>query len=400
VKSLKVIQINCASFGSTGSLSRSIHKALLEAGHESKIYYGIGSSNEELVEPVSSMFSVHIHSILSRYTGMQGYFSVIPTLRLIRKIKKFNPDVIHLHNVHGSYINLSLLFKFLKKYNKKTVITLHDCWLFTGKCPYFTDIGCTKWLEGCGNCSQLQVYPKSEFIDRTRRNLKDKKKWLNGFENLKICTVSDWLRDTAKKSFLSQYPIVSIHNGIDANVFYPRETEGIKEKYCLDGKFMVLGVASSWDKRKGLDEFISLAKELPDIAVVLVGLRQEQTANLPENIIAIQRTENRDELAELYSAADVFINLSTEETFGLVVAEAMSCGTPAIVYNSTACPEIVEDGVTGFVVEPHNLNAVIKVIGNLNENKTDFSENCRRHIINKYTVELMCKRYLEFYDEL
>jgi len=399
VKNLKVIQINCASFGSTGSLSRSIHKALLEAGHESKIFYGVGNSNEELVEPISSMFSVRMHSVFSRYTGMQGYFSVFSTKKLIKKIKKFAPDIIHLHNVHGSYLNLPILFKFLKKYNKKTVITLHDCWLFTGKCPYFTDANCQKWLENCGNCSQLQEYPKSKFIDRTRRNLNDKKKWFNGFENLKICTVSDWLRDTAKKSFLSQYPIKSIYNGIDTNIFYPRETENVKQKYFLEEKFVVLGVASSWDKRKGLAEFITLAKELPNIAVVLVGLRKEQAADLPENIIAIQRTENRDELAELYSAADVFINLSTEETFGLVVAEAMSCGTPAIVYNSTACPEIVDDGVTGFVVEPHNLNEVIKVIKGLENTKTDFSEKCRKHIINKYTVELMCKRYIEFYGE-
>lgn len=399
MNSLKVIQINCASFGSTGNLSRSIHNALLKEGHESKIYYGIGSSDNDLIKPISSMFSVHIHSVLSKYTGMQGYFSIFPTLRLIRKIKKFAPDIIHLHNVHGSFVNLPILFNFLKKYGRKTVITLHDCWLFTGKCPHFTDIGCDKWLKNCGNCPQLQIYPKSNFIDRTNRNLKDKKKWFEGFENLHICTVSDWLRDTAKKSFLNKYSIESIYNGIDTKVFYPRKTENVKQKYGLDNKFVILGVASFWDKRKGLDEFVELAKKFTDDLIVLVGLTKEQSISLPKNILAIPRTENKDELAELYSVANVFVNLSTEETFGLVVAEAMACGTPAIVYNSTACPEIVSYEKTGYIASPHKITEICDYIELIKSGNKNYTSECFEHISINYNIESMLKQYLDLYKE-
>lgn len=398
MKILKVLQINCSSYGSTGNLAKSIHQALLSQGHESRIYYGIGKSDQELIKPVGSMIDVHIHSVLSRYTGMQGYFSHIPTLRLISKIKKFNPDIIHLHNLHGSYINLPILFRFFKKYKKKTVITLHDCWLFTGKCPHFTDINCEKWLDKCGKCPQLQIYPRSKFIDRTRQNLSDKKKWFENFPNLQIVTVSEWLKDVASKSFLSEYPIKCIYNGIDTDIFYPRDTENIKNKYNLNGKFVILGVASFWDKRKGLDKFIKLAADHPDDVVILVGLNKEQAESVPENVIAIPRTESKEELAEIYSVADVFVNLSTEETFGLVVAEAMACGTPAIVYNSTACPEIVSKE-TGFVAEPDNIDQIYDFIEKLRKENKDYSDVCSRYIQGNFIIKHMLDAYEELYNE-
>lgn len=397
MKILKVLQINCASNGSTGNLAKSIHKALIDSGHESIIYYGIGCSDDKDIKPVSSMFFVHIHSVLSRYTGMQGYFSFIPTLKLIRKIKKFSPDIIHLHNLHGSYINLPILFRFLKKYNKKTVITLHDCWLFTGKCPHFVEVGCYRWLESCGNCLQLQTYPRSKFIDRTSKNLVHKKKWLDGFANLYIVTVSDWLKEMALRSHLNKYPIQRIYNGIDTTVFYPRDTERVVSKYNIKGKFIILGVASSWDDRKGLKEFIKIANEFPQDVVILVGLSQEQSEKLPDNILTIHRTENKNELAEIYSAADVFMNFSKEETFGLVVTEAMACGTPAIVYNSTACPEVITPE-TGFVAEPTQFNQIVNTIERIKRKELVLnSEDCVENVKNNYNKELMCKRYIDFY---
>lgn len=395
---MKVLQINCASFGSTGNLAKSIHNELLAEGHESCIFYGGGSSDSALIQPVGSMFDVHIHAILSRYTGLQGYFSHIPTLKLIHKIKDFNPDVIHLHNLHGSYINLQILFKFLKKYNKKTVITLHDCWLFTGKCPHFTAVGCEKWKENCGGCPQLQRYPRSNFIDRTEKNLKDKKSWFSGFENLHIVAVSDWLKSVASESFLNQYPIAAIHNGIDTSVFYPRTENTVREKYGINEKNMILGVASAWADKKGLSEFRQLAEIRPKSKIVLVGLTKEEAQGLPQNIISIPRTESREELAEIYSAADVFINLSREETFGLVVGEAMACGTPVIVYNSTACPEIVAEG-TGFVAEPNNIEQINEYIEKICETgKEQYIDACVSHIRENYTVEKMTYSYIVLYQ--
>lgn len=393
---MKVLQINCASFGSTGNLAKSIHNELLKEGHESRIYYGIGSSDDALIQSVGSMVDVHIHAVLSRYTGRQCYFSHIPTLKLIRKIKEFNPDVIHLHNLHGSYLNLQILFDFLKKYNKKVVITLHDCWLFTGKCPHFTAIGCDKWKKSCGDCPQLPRYPKS-YADRTSKNLKDKKEWLKGFEDMHIVTVSNWLKSVASESFLNEYPITAIPNGIDTTVFYPRPENTVREKYGIGESFMILGVASAW-AGKGLREFKQLAEIRRDSKIVLVGLTKEEAQGLPENIIPIPRTENRDELAEIYSTADVFINLSLEETFGLVVGEAMACGTPSIVYNSTACPELILAG-TGFVAEPDNIEQINEYIEKISETgKKQYIDACVSHIKENYTVEKMIASYMSLYQ--
>ena len=393
---MKVLQINCSSFGSTGNIAKSIHNELLSQGHESRIFYGVGSTDDALIEPVGSMTDVHIHAVLSRYTGLQGYFSHIPTNKLIKKIKSYDPDVIHLHNLHGSYINLPILFNFLKKYNRKTIVTLHDCWLFTGKCPHFTTVGCEKWKENCGACPQLARYPRSIFIDRTKSNLKDKKKWFDGFNNLHIVAVSQWLKSVACESFLNEYPITAIPNGIDTDVFYPRESNRVREKYGIGKGHIILGVASVWTG-KGLDEFVKIANMRPNSKIVLVGLTENESQGLPDNIIAIPRTENRDELAEIYTTADVFINLSLEETFGLVVGEAMACGTPAIVYNSTACPEIVADG-TGFVAKPYNIEEIHQLIDKTEKDK--LSSLCISHINENYTVKKMTDAYIKLYENI
>lgn len=394
---MKVLQINCASFGSTGNLAKSIHNALISQGHESRIYYGVGSSDNAFIEPVGSMTDVHIHSVLSRYTAKQGYFSHIPTKKLMGKIKEFDPDVIHLHNLHGSYINLQILFNFLKKYNKKIVITLHDCWLFTGKCPHFTAVNCEKWKESCGGCPQLQRYPRSVFFDRTEKNLNDKKKWFKDFSDLHIVAVSDWLKNVANESFLSKYPITAIPNGIDTSVFYPRHDSKVREKYEIGNSFMILGVASAW-AGKGLSEFVTLAEKHTDKKIVLVGLTEEESKGLPKNVIPVPRTESREELAEIYSTADVFINLSLEETFGLVVGEALACGTPAIVYDSTACPELITEG-TGFVAEPNNIDQINEYIEKISKNtKEQYTALCVSHINENYTVEKMTDSYIKLYQ--
>ena len=391
---MKIVQINCASFGSTGNIAKSIHRKVIENGGESYIFFGggIGDCAQNII-PILPRFFMRMHAVLSRYTGYQGYFSSCYTRRLIRKIKKIQPDIIHLHNLHGSYLCLPILFRFLKKYNKKTIVTLHDCWLFTGKCPHFTEVNCEKWKTECNHCPQLSTYPKSLFFDRSKKLHKDKKKWFSDFENLKIVAVSNWLRDMAKQSFLSQYSIQTVYNGVDENVFYPRLSQELKNKYRLENKFVILGVAPAWTQKKGLRDFYKLSSMLSkDDIIVLVGMTAEQIEKLPTNIIGIERTESKDALAELYSMADVFLQTSLEETFGLVTAEAMACGTPAIVYNSTACAEIVDEKC-GYIAEPKNIEQVYKFIQQ--EKKNPLKGTFKRIFSNSEMV----KKYIELYGE-
>lgn len=387
------VQINCASFGSTGNIATEIHKELKKEGNESYVFYGIGQSDDKNIVPVSPKIIVRIHSFLSRITGLQGYFSYFATKKLIRKIKKINPDVIHLHNLHGSYLCLPVLFKFLKGFQNKLIITLHDCWLFTGKCTHFTEIGCYKWTNGCFDCPQLRTYPRSLFFDCSKKAYKDKKKWLSGLKHVQIIAVSDWLKETASQSFLGQYNIKKIYNGVDETVFYPRKnTEKLKKILGLEGKFVILGVSSNWNEQKGLGDFYKLAKLLhSNEEILLVGLTQEQIENLPPNIKGIQKTQNKDELASLYSLADVFVHTSVEETFGMVTAEAMACGTPVIVYDSTACGEIVTKD-TGFVVPPHSIQLIIERIAEI-KNKNALKNKKSFIYFSKKMVQNYCEVY-------
>lgn len=397
---MKVLQINSYPNGSTGAIAKSIHQALQKNGDESVFAYGIGSSSEADFK-IGTELDFKLHTYNTLFTGLHGYSSKSNTKKLVDYIKKENPDIIHLHNIHGGYINLKILLEFLKKYNKKVVMTLHDCWLFTGKCYHFYEAGCDKWKESCGNCPQLAMYPKSLFFDRTEKMLADKKALLKGFSNLHITAVSQWLGNIAKESFLGEYPISVIYNGIDTATFYPQDTAEIKEKYNLNGKFVILGVASSWNKAKGLQSFIKLSEKLyENEVIVLVGVTEEIKANLPANCIGVARTESKIELAKLYSAADVFINFSTQETFGMVTAEAMACGTPVIVSNTTACPEIVCDD-TGFTTEPHNIGQINRCIDEIRKKPKDYYRDaCVAHIKGNYTVEKMTASYIKLYENM
>lgn len=393
---MKVVQINCAAGGSTGTIAKAIHRGLMDLGHESYIFYGVGTATEKNMVRVGGYFSLHSHAVLSRNLGRQGYFSVLATLRMLRQIRNIDPDIIHLHNLHGSYLNLPLLFRYLKKSKAKIVVTLHDCWLFTGKCPHFTVAGCEKWKDTCGNCSQLSIYPRSK-VDTTEKCLRDKKKWLSGFgDRLRIVTVSDWLRDTAKQSFLGQYSIQTIYNGIDCDTFSPKDGTVIRKKYRVENKFVILGVASVWDMRKALSVFLEMAKQLTeDETIVLVGLTKEQCAQMPSNIIGITRTENQQELAQLYSAANVFVNPSKEETFGLVTAEAMACGTPVVVYDSTACAEVAHTG--GAILHVADGAAeLLQAAREVGSHKSFW--NCRQAILDRFDKKTMVQGYIGAYE--
>lgn len=399
---MKVFQINCSASGSTGQIADAIHMGLNNAGNENVFAYGIGRSQHKNTYPISSWLETHVHDQLSKITGMQGYFSAGHTLYLLYLLKKEDPDIIHLHNVHGNYLCLPLLFRYLSKCRAKVVITLHDCWLFTGKCPYYTHVGCERWMADCGDCCQLGIYPKSYWFDRSKKNLKDKKAWMHSIgAKVHLVAVSDWLMGETQKSFLKGFPVSRIYNGIDCDVFHPTDFEEINRKYQLCGKKVILGVASVWDDRKGLRYFQKLADQLVENEIIiLVGLSDVQIRDLPGNIIGIQRTENKQELVALYSRADVLFHASAEETFGMVVAEALACGTPAVVFDSTACPEVISQE-TGICISAGRVDAAHEEIQKiLCCDKKQYTYRCVERVAQHFEKTRMVNEYLKLYNHI
>ena len=299
-----------------------------------------------------------------------------------------------------------MLFDYLSAYDIPVVWTIHDCWPITGHCVHFTAVYCDKWKFGCGKCPRLAGYPKSIFIDRSKQNYIDKKAAFASLNKMCVVPVSKWLEEVLKESFLGGYDINYIHNGIDVDKFYPRKDDVCRTRrvYGFKEKFVILGVATGWSQDNGLYDFIELRKHLSDdYLIVLVGVTPSIKKNLPVGIVGIERTDSVDELAAIYSSADIFINGSKEETFGLVTAEAMACGTPVIVYNSTACAEIVTED-TGYVVEVGDLNAVIRAIKTHQElpveTKINMSERCSSYVRTRFRKEDKYNEYVDLYDRI
>lgn len=351
--------------GSTGRIVCDIKQMLKENGDECRIAYGRGFFDDPDCVKIENDLVFKAHVFFSRITDRQGFYSTAATRRLARDIEQFNPDIIHLHNIHGYYLDIRVLFEFLKQYNKPIVWTLHDCWAFTGHCAYFSFAGCEKWKTECSQCPQKNAYPASVLIDNSKKSFNLKKELFTDIDNMQIVTPSNWLNGVVKESFLKKFPVKTIYNGIDLEVFHPVKSD-FKIKNNLSGKKIILGVANVWEKRKGLEDFIKLSQLLPnDYKIVLVGLSEKQIAALPDNILGISRTENINQLVELYSVADVYVNTSVEETMGLTTVEALACGTPAVVYNATAVPEVVDEKC-GKVVSAGDINSLLEAITTIN----------------------------------
>ena len=340
-----IINVVCG-IRSTGRICTDIAAELEAQGHEVKIAYGreqVPEKAKKYAVRIGTDWDVKVHGVLSRVFDAHGLGSKHATRAFLKWAEEYRPDLLWLHNIHGYYINYELLVGCIKNHPGRQVRwTLHDCWAFTGHCSYFTMAKCDQWKEHCTACVQKKRYPASLLLDRCRRNFDRKRAAFTGVERLTLITPSQWLADLVKQSFLKEYPVEVHYNKIDTSVFKPTPSDFRKE-YGLEDKKIVLGVASVWDDRKGLDDFIELAKLLDDsYAIVLVGLNEKQLRDLPKKIIGIRRTNSTSELAAIYTAADVFVNPSREETFGLTTVEALSCGTKAVVYKGTACEEIVK----------------------------------------------------------
>jgi glycosyltransferase involved in cell wall biosynthesis len=399
---MKVLQVNtvCGT-GSTGRIAADIHKMLIEQRHESIVAYGRGTThNCDNTIKIGNNLDFYRHALKTRILDKHGFGSKNATRKFIEEVKDYNPDLIHLHNVHGYYINIELLFNFLKEYKKPIVWTLHDCWAFTGHCAYFDYANCYKWETHCQKCPEKKSYPKSVFLDNSYDNFEKKKKLFTGLKNMTLVTPSRWLANLAKRSFLKEYPVKVINNGIDLDVFKPTLSD-FREKYGLENRFIILGVASEWTRRKGLEYFIELSKILSDKeAIVLVGLSKKQKQDLPKNIVGITRTNSPKELAEIYTASDIYFNPTLEDNFPTTNLEALACGTPVITFNTGGSIEAI-DSSTGYIVEKGDLQKVKQIIQRTEkEGKDKYSKHCITRANNYYDKDKKFQEYIELYEKL
>jgi len=399
---VKVLQINTVyGTGSTGRIALDIHNSLYEKKHESYVAYGRGKryTSNNLFK-ISNKVDFYLHAVNTRLFDLHGFGSKMVTKSFIKKIVDINPDVIHLHNIHGYYLNIEILFGFLKSYKKPIVWTLHDCWPFTGHCAYFDYSGCGKWQTHCRNCPEKESYPKSICFDNSYGNFEKKKALFSNIDNLTLVTPSVWLSSLLKDSFLRNYPIKVINNGINLEIFKPRES-GFREKHKLNNHFVILGVASVWNRRKGLDTFLELSQNLSnDEKIVLVGLTRKQIKTLPANILGIERTNNAQELAEIYTTSDVFLNPTLEDNYPTTNLEAIACGTPVITYQTGGSPETIDEKC-GFVVGKGDFESLIPVLDTLRtRGKEEYSERCRDRAKQKFNARNNYQKYLGLYGEL
>ena len=393
---MKVLQINSVcGIGSTGRIATDLYKVLEEQNHECKIAYGRGSAPQNIDSiKIGSTIDNYFHVFKTRVFDKHGFGSVNATRKFIEEIKDYDPDIIHLHNIHGYYLNIEVLFKYLKEADKPVIWTLHDCWPFTGHCSYFEYVECEKWKSSCENCVQKKEYPTSKLLDGSKLNYAKKKELFTSVKNMTIVTPSKWLSKIVKESFLGKYPIEVINNGIDLDVFKPTDSN-FRDKNNLNNKFIVLGVANIWVEKKGLKYLTELEKNLnDDYKFVIVGVDEKKKNELSKNIIAITRTNNVKELAEIYTAADVFVNPTLEDNFPTTNLEALACGTPVLTFETGGSVECVDEKC-GAIVPKKELENLKQQIIKIKENNFDSADCIKKS--KKYDKRKRYDDYIRIY---
>lgn len=409
MKTIKILQANtCLNVIATGRITEQIGEKILAEGWESYVatYAPIKESTSKVIVEKNNILRF-IHRLFSRLLDAQGLLSIIQTSKMIKRIKEIDPDIVHLHDIHGSWINYPLLFRYIQKYNKPVVWTFHDCWAFTGHCAYFDDANCYRWETGCYNCPLKNHFS----IDCSSKNYKLKKKYFANVNNMMIVPVSEWISEITRHSFLAKYPLCTIHNGIDTDAFSPK-TNKIRTSLGLSNQFVVLGVAANWGRSKGLNDFIALAHQ-NSYKIVLIGIPDSLKKELPNSIIAISHTDSQEQLAEYYSMADVFVNPTYHDNFPTVNLEALACGTPIVTYRTGGSPEAIENMPTkeliaenkyGYVVEKGNINALAQAIEFLmnetEEKRKQRSYACRKRAVEMFNKNTCFNQYIEVYKRL
>ena len=405
MSSIKILRITTEiNRSSIGRTTEQLGKLVIAEGWESYIAWGRSDGNSDSFKiHVGNKTSVLFHVLLTRFFDLHGYGSYFATKKLVSKINKIKPDIIHLHDIHGYYINLEVLFAYLKESSIPIVWSHHDCWAFTGHCAFYSSVDCNKWQTECHHCPLYKEYPGSLFIDNSGKNFRLKKQLFTSLENLYNVGVSEWISKELRKSFFSKYPIITICNGIDTGVFRPRQecSDEIREKYNLGKGNILLGVATAWGERKGLSDYYKLREQLSeDYTIVLVGVPQSLRESLPAGIIGIQRTDSIDELCKLYSTASIVLNLASAESFGKTTPEGLSCGIPSIVYNCTASPDLV-DSETGVVVEKGDIKGIINAVNTIMTwDKEKTIQKCRERACEHYNIENNWPKYIDLYKKI
>ena len=403
---MRVAQIN-VTYGnadSTGRNVKELHDFFLKKGLDSHVYVTAVndySKTDKRIHFFSSQQDKQSHAFLSRLTGMQGYFSYFSTQKLISELDELKPDVVMLHVLHSNCMNFPSLFAFLASRHIATVVVLHDCWYYTGHCCHYTSAGCYKWKQECGKCPQIHQWNKSWFFDFSKKALADKKTWFGSLQSVGVVGVSDWITEEAKKSILKDAAVIQrIYNWIDLETFRPRNTRDLRKQLGItENEKVLLGVASAWGERKGLQEMFLAAKSIPDSKVVMVG-KMPENIEIPENMICSGQVKDPVKLSEYYSMADVFLNPSVQETFGKTTAEAMSCGTPVIVYRTTACTELVGPGC-GKVVQGLDKTVYAScVVQYLGKDDKSAAASCRRFAQEMFSADKCMGKYLEMLNDL
>ncbi len=400
---MKIAQINMVAEGSTGNIMRNIAICARGQGHE-VITFSSPSFSRSHPETYSKYenhryfgtpFSHALHFVLGKITGRNGCFSYLATKRLVRQLKDFSPDILHLHNLHNWCIHIPTLFRYIKKNKIRVYWTLHDCWTFTGQCPYFDMVGCEKWKSGCYDCPQNHVYPES-LCDATRWGYRFKKKWFSDIENLTLITPSQWLANLVKESFMQKHTVKVINNGIDLSLYMPMKSD-FREKFNIsEDCYVILGVAFEWGERKGLDVFIELDKRLDErFQIVLVGTNENIDRKLPKSIISIHNTQNRQELVQIYTAANLFVNPTREDNFPTVNLEALACGTPVVTFRTGGSPEAL-DSSCGMTVEKNDIDALVQAIFYVYEKRPYTADACIRRA-KRFEANKRFEEYTDLY---
>lgn len=401
---MKVVQINAVyGFGSTGIIVRDIDQMLKQHGEDSCVVY---QKSEVLCKDgfrVGNPIDWKWHALLTRVQGKQGYASIWSTQKMLNYLDIQKPDIVHLHNLHSNYINLNMLLSYLAKKNIPTVVTLHDCWFFTGKCFHFIACGCDKWKNRCGNCPQNKEDVKSLIFDQSRRVFEDKEKYFQEISNLTVVGCSDWIKNLAEKSpvFYGKN-IIRIYNGVDTDIFYYRDKQLFRNKNKLNNQFVILGMANKWMQKKNRDIFKEVVNSLEeDESLIIIGCSENQQKELSgmNKVFAFGYIKDRNELADIYSSSNVFVNLTFEDTLPTVNMESICCGTPVITYASCGSPELVEEGRTGYVISTKNFTALRNSLSRIKAGTLSRAE-CEKVGQKRFDKNIQYLKYLKVYKDL
>lgn len=397
---MKVLQINSVcGYGSTGRIAADLARTLSANGDECLIAYGRGQAPEDLKSiRIGKELDVSLHGVSSRMTDRHGFYSRRATQRFLKTAEEYRPDLIHLHNLHGYYLHLPTLFEWLRASGKPVVWTLHDCWAFTGHCAYFDYAGCDRWKEKCFDCPQRKEYPASLLSDASTWNYEQKKALFSSLPDLTLVTPSEWLAGLVRQSFLQSYPVQTIHNGIDTAVFQPTPSD-FRKRHGLQGHSIILGVASVWEPRKGLSFLEELSKRMDPsrFAVVVVGVSEKQKKGLPAHMLGLTRTDSVRELAEIYTAADVFVNPTLEDNYPTTNLEALACGTPVITFDTGGCRESVSADC-GVVLKRKTADELDCSVKRLAAEPEAFSRAHIRRQSQAFDLRVSNEAYLRLYE--